>query len=57
MYKILIVEDHPLFRSPIKQLLTKTLGKVVVKASQSAQGTGHGGQDHTDQLYHTRIDR
>lgn len=41
MYRILIVEDHPLFRSAIKQLLTKALGKVAVSEAGDAQEALH----------------
>jgi len=41
MYRILIIEEHPLFRSAIKQLLTKTLGKLVVSEVGEAQQALH----------------
>jgi two-component system, NarL family, invasion response regulator UvrY len=41
MHRILIVDDHPLFRSAIKQLFTKTLGKVVVSEAADAQEALH----------------
>jgi response regulator RpfG family c-di-GMP phosphodiesterase len=37
LYRILIVEDHPLFRSAIKQLLTKMFRKIVVSEAGEAQ--------------------
>lgn len=36
MYKILIVEDHPVFRRAITQLLRKALGKVAVSEAGDA---------------------
>lgn len=36
MYKILIVEDHPVFRRAINQLLRKALGKVAVSEAGDA---------------------
>ncbi|HLZ33035.1 MAG TPA: response regulator transcription factor, partial [Nitrospira sp.] len=41
IHRILIVEDHPLLRSAIKQLLTKALGKVVVSEARDAQEALH----------------
>ena len=41
MYRILVAEDHPLFRIAIKQLLTKTLGKIVVCEAGDAQEALH----------------
>jgi DNA-binding NarL/FixJ family response regulator len=41
MYRILIVEDHPLFRSAIKHLLTQTLGKLVISEAGEAQQALH----------------
>jgi two-component system invasion response regulator UvrY len=41
LYRILIVEDHPLFRSAIKQLLTKTFRKIVVSEAGEAQEALH----------------
>ena len=41
MHRILIVEDHPLFRSAIKHLLTKTLGKLVISEAGEAQQALH----------------
>ncbi|MBU6433703.1 MAG: response regulator transcription factor [Nitrospirae bacterium] len=41
MHRILIVEDHPLFRSAIKQLLTKALGNIVVREAGDGQEALH----------------
>ncbi|HZH49962.1 MAG TPA: response regulator transcription factor, partial [Nitrospira sp.] len=41
MYRILIIEEHPLFRSAIRHLLTKTLGKLVISEAGEAQQALH----------------
>jgi len=41
MYRILIIEEHPLFRSAFRHLLTKTLGKLVISEAGEAQQALH----------------